>query len=266
MRLMPETTPQHASRRLFHYTRASNFLKILRAGFIKLATEIVAAKERPVVWFSFNPHWEPTASPGCEDPITGVRRTVNFEELTRMDAPIRIEIPETEAAHDWNDFKRLSHCPHKTWRNLSRTARAAGSDPKDWRVSFEAVPRTDWRCVEIFMNGDWEPLDPESFLAQFGGGDADNAGKPAASSNEVEELLDTQTHEQLRRAEVIIGTDAQTGSEHVFYGGSVFEEIAKSGVGKNIRTYRFEYDSATSGLAQWIGVIKEAKGACSPPD
>lgn len=53
--------------RLFHYTRATNAMKILASGEIRPATPHVPKSERPVVWFSMHVLYEQTAFPGKRD-------------------------------------------------------------------------------------------------------------------------------------------------------------------------------------------------------
>ena len=47
---------------LFHYTSEVRLSQILKSGHIKLATAMVPIHDRPAVWLSTNPDWEPTAT------------------------------------------------------------------------------------------------------------------------------------------------------------------------------------------------------------
>jgi len=49
---------------LWHYTKGVHLAKILADGFIRPATAFVDPGEKPIVWFSTDQHWEPTAAPG----------------------------------------------------------------------------------------------------------------------------------------------------------------------------------------------------------
>ena len=46
---------------LWHYTTGTCFLQIVDDGMIRPATAFIAPGERPIVWFSAHPLWEPTA-------------------------------------------------------------------------------------------------------------------------------------------------------------------------------------------------------------
>ena len=147
---------RHGSR-LFHYTRATNLVGILSSNIIKQATIGWQESEKPAVWFSFEPHWEPTASPGLLDQIGNVR-TLSFEELTMRDTPARIEIDPAAAPYDWGAFVKLSGTRRKVAVGLARSSRLAGGDPARWKVSFEPVHSTHWWAVEMFEGGKWVPL------------------------------------------------------------------------------------------------------------
>jgi hypothetical protein len=46
----------------WHYTTGSNALLIFESGVLRPTSLYVAPPEKPVLWFSTTPYWEPTAS------------------------------------------------------------------------------------------------------------------------------------------------------------------------------------------------------------
>jgi hypothetical protein len=144
--------------RLFHYTTASRLRLILECELIKVATAGVHPGERPAVWFSSNPDWEPTATKLLQDPETGAVRKLSFFEMAKLDTPVRIEIAPRAAPYTWEAFTQLSGCSRKMLKSLEKAALEVGAAPSQWRVSFAPVGCDDWLAVEIWMDGEWSPI------------------------------------------------------------------------------------------------------------
>jgi hypothetical protein len=139
-------------KRLYHYTRATNLSKISKAGQIQPATEFVYdTRERPVVWLSFAPDWEPTATPMRSD-----FTPLSFEEFAKIETPMRIEVDPAKYRLGWRAFVKMSGCKPKSAKSLKRTAEEAGSSVVQWRISFEPIPDCDWLKVEGFIDGQWK--------------------------------------------------------------------------------------------------------------
>src|SRR5262245_34334142 len=88
---------------IWHYTTYDRLLRILGDGMIRPATAHVPEGERPVVWFSFHPFWEPTATKGIV--IGGVTRDATEEEMGGL---VRIGVEEQTAPYRWHQINRLS--------------------------------------------------------------------------------------------------------------------------------------------------------------
>lgn len=103
-------------RRLFHYTTGECFINILADGQIKLATERITKDEKPVVWFSFNQDWEPTANKMTADITNTHFKTLTKEETARRGKGlIRIEIKSELAPYTWQDYK-MANVPPKCYK------------------------------------------------------------------------------------------------------------------------------------------------------
>ena len=139
------------SLRLFHYTMASRLEQILETRQILPATCYVPVHERPTVWLSLHPRWEPTATKGILD-ANGTRRTATFAEMIALDRPCRIEV-------GWREWSVRSGVKKKVAKGLRRTAERQGVDVNHWRMSFEPVAECQWITVEIFADTRWISLD-----------------------------------------------------------------------------------------------------------
>jgi len=164
----------------WHYTVGVKWELIEKSGVIKQATSGIPKGERPAVWFSTRQDWEPTATKGAlpkavfdqVDPKTGeaiidmkklARHELtqySFEEMRReLKGMYRIGVTGTAAPHSWSDFVQLSGVDRVIAAALVSTAKERGADPEDWWCSFDPVPKSEWRSVEILFQGKWEPVE-----------------------------------------------------------------------------------------------------------
>lgn len=58
-------------------------MRIIMDGVIRPATACIPANERPIVWFSTHPHWEPTATKAIRFGDRTIRKAT-FEEMARL--------------------------------------------------------------------------------------------------------------------------------------------------------------------------------------
>lgn len=144
--------------RLFHYTRATNAMKIVNSGEIRPATLLVPQRERPVVWFSSHPLYEPTALPAWMEGNRS-RRLTSIVELAARETPFRFEVDPDEFPLGWLAFVNLSGCSRKQSRGLGRIAEAWGANVRGWRISFAPVGIE--RCLGIqAWFGEWKLVSP----------------------------------------------------------------------------------------------------------
>lgn len=151
-------TPGHTQRRLFHYTRSGHMRQILAEGQIRVATMYVDPTEKPVVWFSYRPEWEPSATPLYVDKATGARSIITFEEFRTRETPYRIEVNPQAAPLDWRAWRQLSGVKPGLAKCLKNLALRQHSNVKSWRMSFEPVTRENWLAIELYENGQWRSM------------------------------------------------------------------------------------------------------------
>ena len=147
---------------VWHYTKGVHLPKILAAGEIRPATAGVPVGERPIIWFSANATWEATVNPGRIDGV-GRLHTATVEEMDAVfGGRARISVDDATAPYDWYHLKRAAGIKTKTAQNLETAAIRGGASPKDWRGTFDSVPREKWLSIEVFRNGGWVPFEDGS--------------------------------------------------------------------------------------------------------
>lgn len=137
---------------IWHYTSSESFISIANDGLVLPTTLYVPAGERPIVWFSTEDFWEPTATKKCS--LTGKMLTLD-EMLKHEVLPVRIGVNPTVAPHRWSDLKLLSGINPDTARALASSGKQMGANPSRWRGTFEAVPAEKWEAVEYYNGLCW---------------------------------------------------------------------------------------------------------------
>lgn len=137
----------------WHYTIADRALAILKSGFIYPATAGVPEGERPVVWFSAQTHWEPTANkivvlPGGYQRIMTTKEMFAHCELWRFGTDIRNLIP-------WMQLRSVARIKRFHQRRMIAAAHQVHADPIKWYGSLCQVP-TEYLSVEVFHD-QWRP-------------------------------------------------------------------------------------------------------------
>jgi hypothetical protein len=139
----------------WHYTTGQCFLQIVEDGIIKPAITGVPTHEKPIVWFSTNPHWENTASKAMRKP-DGSIVTLNMEETAEhCGGLVRFGVAPETAPHDWNALRDISGMSPKMASALYQAAIRQGARPGEWWGCFEPVPRSRWVAVHVYQDGRW---------------------------------------------------------------------------------------------------------------
>jgi hypothetical protein len=144
---------------LWHYTVGQWLRLILRDGLIRPATAFLPPDEKPVVWFSRNPDWEPTANKirGNSDGSVVCLDMHGTAELGEGLA--RIGVAPQVAPYNWHQLKKLAGTKSAMARALEEAAIRQGSSPRDWYGTFDPVPREKWLSIEVRRSADdpWTP-------------------------------------------------------------------------------------------------------------
>ena len=143
----------------WHYTTGLHFERICTSGLLMPAIAGVEHPEKPILWFSLNQYWEPTASKGWEFP-DGTTRTLTMEEtferaggLVRFGCPLRL-LRAGEA------LRKEARMKSAVWLGLAAEGKRQGAKVSDWWGTTKPMP-IGGLAVEV-MNPDWrwEPVRP----------------------------------------------------------------------------------------------------------
>jgi hypothetical protein len=149
----------------WHYTVADRYRLIALDQLVKPATAFINWREKPAVWFSPHPIWEPTACKVLSLPDGTWRRLTREETAQHGGGLVRTGVASQTGPHDWSAYRRLSGVNPRVASALAKTAKVQGADSRRWFVSFEAVPAALWIAVEIWREGTWLPCREEGGTA-----------------------------------------------------------------------------------------------------
>lgn len=138
---------------LWHYTTMNCLSGIIRDGVIRPATAGVPGNERPIVWFSRRPTWEPTATKAIVR--SGMIRRATLEEMGVL---ARIGVAPEVASFNWDQLRRQSGMRSGDARRLERAAIDQASFPGDWYGTFDPVPREKWLVIQTCHDAHWKPF------------------------------------------------------------------------------------------------------------
>jgi hypothetical protein len=147
---------------IYHYTTGQCFIKIVQEGCIKPATTGVPDGEKPGVWFTFSSDWEPTANKGLHNADGTISHLSREETEQHGGGLFRFVVHPNIAHHTWEKFLKKSRIDEAIAKSLKNIAEENGSNVKDWRIRFSAVPREYWLRVDVWHEGQWTPVPVEA--------------------------------------------------------------------------------------------------------
>lgn len=148
----------------WHYTVADRVESILTAGHLwGLPDDCLFPGERPVVWFSLNQSFEPTAYKGIIDVRTGLRRDMTWAEM-RAEGIYRFGAPP-RALLCGDRLRRAARIPAWLWRNLHDVGLQQKADPTDWFGHVGSMPIDGMRVERMTDAERWVEWEPQRIAA-----------------------------------------------------------------------------------------------------
>ena len=143
----------------WHYTVGNRMTSIEEDGIIRLATAGPQfQRERAVVWLTVSDTFDPTAAKEVQERQTGEIRQLSIEETEELCGGLfRIGVAAAGLG-TWEDYRKRARLPPKVLDILAEIALEKGSNPDDWRVSFDPLPRDRWLSTEVRYRGVWQPV------------------------------------------------------------------------------------------------------------
>jgi hypothetical protein len=123
---------------------------------IRPATAFVPEGELPVVWFSTQPFWEPTANKMIETADGRTTRLSNTQCRDFLGPLFRFGVP-TKHLIPWIRLIKKARISKAEQRRLR--ANSGGSGPEFWHGSLESVPIKHTVVQKMNKDNEWEKFD-----------------------------------------------------------------------------------------------------------
>lgn len=149
---------------VWHYTIGLHAEKILRYGIIQCATRYVPIHERPVVWFSMNQTFEPTAAKGKY--VNGVMLRMSISEMFEFGRGlVRFGLPP-KTLLSGDNLRRRARISGRDWILLKKSAGQMGADSSDWFGSLDPIEISSCTFEVMTNSGQWQRAEPSEWLLQ----------------------------------------------------------------------------------------------------
>lgn len=138
----------------WHYTLGNHLLRILENGHILPHDEPeTPAVECPLVWFSLNAGYEPTAAKSLI--VHGVPQPPTLDVMRQLGNGVyRLGLPP-RALLAGDVLRRHARISKDRWQALSQKAQACGSSVADWYGSVDPVPASECVIERYEADGSW---------------------------------------------------------------------------------------------------------------
>lgn len=140
---------------IWHYTVVERLQRILHEGELRPSSVGVPKKEKPALWFSSNPLWEPTANRLWKDIDGRVVRLSKDQTHVLGGGLARIGVAAEVAPHDWKSYKKASGITTDRAKRIYDEAIRIGARPGEWFAALEAVGSRQWLSVEVWDGETW---------------------------------------------------------------------------------------------------------------
>jgi hypothetical protein len=147
---------QKRSGHLYHYTPWAKLPAIIQSGELR-PSAAGAEHERPLLWFSAHPVWEPTATKLLVS-ARGVRR-MDFEEMEERFGAVRFLLPADDPRlMDWPTACRYAGTPFADRVAMERSGRMQGAYPSQW-FALKCPVAVEALTLQVWLEDAWHRAD-----------------------------------------------------------------------------------------------------------
>ena len=144
-----------ATDHFYHYTVGIKLAGIIKADALMPAGVSAAPWEKPVLWFSRNPKWEPTATKILI--ANGQTFRPSVAELHERAGLYRF-VAANPRIYAWQIINRKAGVRLGDIKQMEKLGRKLGALPSDWFGTLAVMPLTELD-FERFNGQCWEPAD-----------------------------------------------------------------------------------------------------------
>jgi hypothetical protein len=142
---------------LYHYTAWAKLPAVVPCGELR-PSAACAPGEKPLLWFSANQVWEPTATKLLQVGDKAFR--MSFEQMVDRFGAVRFGLRADDARLlDWRSACRFAGTPSTARKSMEKVGLAIGANPAHWFAVKTALALSEL-SFEVWGDGRWHRADP----------------------------------------------------------------------------------------------------------
>lgn len=143
----------------WHYTTGDKY-ELIKKSSLLLPSDIgVSEPERPILWFSTHPKFEPTAMKPIRSLDGGFIRMLTLEELREMAGGlVRFHCPVSRLKFGEN-LRKEAKMKSKIWLGLAKAATKVNASQSDWWGHVGTMEIADLKVERMSNRMTWGPED-----------------------------------------------------------------------------------------------------------
>lgn len=143
---------------VYHYAPWAYLPAIVQHGALR-PSNARADGEVPLLWFSLNQHWEPTATKVWENKA-GTILQMTFRQQVSQVGCIRFGLDDQDPRLlDWKQACKAAGTGRNERRAMENAGKKLGAKPEDWFATLMSVQLADLR-FQVFLNEQWLDAEP----------------------------------------------------------------------------------------------------------
>ena len=140
---------------VWHYTTGEKFVAICESGVLMQTSVGLPKNEKPVLWFSKNQNWEPTANKIC---LSQDGKMIPLDQngtAKKGNGLVRFGLKKKNVLH-WPALIKAARISKTTVHSLEAAGIKQRANPTDWCGLLESVQVAACDAIEVMdPNGEW---------------------------------------------------------------------------------------------------------------
>lgn len=154
--------------RIWHYAPLAYAETIAKAGFL-LPSNTRAERETPLLWFSLEPLWEPTAGKLLVNE-QGRLGLATWAQQRKVFGVLRFGLSAQDSRLlDWVSACKVARTPWKERQRMEQQGRLLGANPRNWWACPQALPVEELDVQCFCAQEQWVPCTLDEAIADWRG-------------------------------------------------------------------------------------------------
>lgn len=159
---------------VWHYAPWAYLPAMVESGALR-GSNVNAAGEKPMLWFSANQKWEPTATKMILNK-NGTTVQMTFKQQQQIWGCIRFGMAADDSRLlNWHAACAFAGTPRETRRTLERVGEKKRADPAHWFATAATIPLAELH-FQVWVDGWRDATSPQDMAAVWVEGQVADAG------------------------------------------------------------------------------------------